>query len=391
MSLMSVVMFNFVCSMEPKGEDKMETEDRTAKKRKLNAITESLPAEGQSFLSCDESYKDKLETFRIKIQELSTDEKKQLLNFLEDQMYLLQSELDAEQKALLAPFLKLPNELLLHIFGYCLAMPTKFDIYDLEELIKQTSNNFIAIISVCKNLSVYKPDLLAIAKKYFNRMLLIISSSRFSYNQPRDLQRPRILNMLLKAGADVNIQDENENGNTLFMRWLYLRYMDHLKITLESNPDLDLRNNDGDTALIFCTKRIKPFELQPCDNECINLMPLIMIKKIDVNAKNNDGDTALICLVKSLKDSTLLEHGLRVFFSDRTDIDVNAQDKDGNTAVMILIVDKGCLYYQGAVEFLISKGADLNIKNNDKKDALALCCNQNRTKFIKQKLKFLKK
>jgi ankyrin repeat protein len=126
-----------------------------------------------------------------------------------------------------------------------------------------------------------------------------------------------VIKKLIKAGADVNIQDEI-----------------------------------GDTPLFLAVDNI----------QYDTVVELLKIENIDVNIQNKDKCTAL--MLASIDGSLdivlkLLEH---------KNINLNIEDVDGNTALMIS-VREGHLEIAKA---LIEANAEVNIKNNKKETAITL-------------------
>ena len=67
------------------------------------------------------------------------------------------------------------------------------------------------------------------------------------WNAPEnDKNETKIINLLLKAGADVNIKDNN--GNTVLM-WVSSPYTRVFKLLLDAGVDINAKNNVGKTVL----------------------------------------------------------------------------------------------------------------------------------------------
>lgn len=163
---------------------------------------------------------------------------------------------------------------------------------------------------------------------------------------------------LLRHSADVNAQTDVgkstalmeaiENGNPNIIRLLAKR------------SDPDLQDSQGDTALMHLMRKPTPFGVR----DMVPVEALIKNSK-DVDIKNNDGQTALMEAGKGLDDQTvkaLIEHGA----------DPNIQDKNGMTPLMHL-VGSGVLplafKYTEALNVLVPK-TNLDLQDTSGRTAL---------------------
>jgi hypothetical protein len=112
--------------------------------------------------------------------------------------------------------------------------------------------------------------------------------------------------LLINSGANLNIQ--NNDGETALM--LALKYSDKyssletVKLLINSGAKLDIQNKDGDTALMLC--------ILTCIRSSCNLYNLTIFVKLLIDSdanltlKNNKGETALTMMLAQLK---LVEDG----------------------------------------------------------------------------------
>jgi predicted component of type VI protein secretion system len=123
---------------------------------------------------------------------------------------------------------------------------------------------------------------------------------------------------LLKSGADVNARD-NE-GSTALMWATYWGYLDIVNLLLEKGADINAKDGSGRTALMWVLSKGRPFV-------DVDMMKLLVHKGADVNAKDKDGVTALMQSVSRCKLEVirlLLDGGA----------DINAKTNAGETALM---------------------------------------------------------
>ena len=189
-----------------------------------------------------------------------------------------------------------------------------------------------------------------------------------------------IVKRLIKAGANVNAQDEN--GITALMFACKNNNFDIAKILLGAKADVNIKDHDGYTALRYACI-VENFEIvntlitAGADvnsqdklgstalfsvDKNIDIVKALLAAGANVNSKLDDGFTLLMYKCKYGKDNlelvkTLIVHGA----------EVNAQDENGKTALMIAC-EKG---YKDKVNALLAAGADISKKDN--KNGTALC------------------
>ena len=140
-----------------------------------------------------------------------------------------------------------------------------------------------------------------------------------------------LLDLLLDRGTDVGLKTR-WSGLTALHLAAGSYDLTALKILLSRNPDLNVRDNNGNTALIVAA----------ADHS--EAVPILLAKGADVNATNVAGATALMFAVTSPRNiKTLLEHGA----------DSNARDNDGWSVLQAAWLD-GC---PATIELLIKAGA----------------------------------
>ncbi len=165
--------------------------------------------------------------------------------------------------------------------------------------------------------------------------------------------------LLLKNGADVNVQ--NGNGNTALYFAAQWNWAGVAKLLIDNGAVISIQTNKGWTAL--CRAAYKG-HLEICE--------LLIDSGADVNAKTNIGGTALIWTVRKghlAVCKALIENGA----------DVNAKTNIGDTA-LIWAVYRGFL---DVCSTLIENGAAFNIINNKQKSALSIAAKKGKAELCK--------
>lgn len=145
---------------------------------------------------------------------------------------------------------------------------------------------------------------------------------------------PALVQALIKAGADVNVQDEK--GNTALRYAAGAGNYESVRILLESGADVNAKNSEGRTALMSAAT----FKFN------LAMVQLLLDFKADVNAQNDDGYTALMQaadwgntkVVKLLLDAGA-DVNMRTKAKRLTALDLAR--KGGYKEVMQMLIDAG--------------------------------------------------
>jgi ankyrin repeat protein len=155
----------------------------------------------------------------------------------------------------------------------------------------------------------------------------------------------RVLKLLLSASADPGGQ--NEHGETALMMAARSGRAENVKVLLGTGIAVDAKDQNGSTAL-----------LQAVTNEEPEVTKLLLEKGADVNNKDEDGTTALALAAGQGQPETmkiLIDAGAAV----------DARDGEGSTPLMEVVDTENALV-------LLKAGADLSIKDNHGRTALAI-------------------
>lgn len=176
-----------------------------------------------------------------------------------------------------------------------------------------------------------------------------------------------ITKLLIESGADINLKDDE--GNTALMYAAFNGYRDIAESLINAGADMNakiLLNNRrvkflgeqdplyGNTALLLALK-----------NEKDDVAKLLIRSGADVNLKDNSGGNALMNAVP-------YGHKDMVELLVKSGADVNAKSSSGWTALMNAVGNG----YRDIAELLVKSGADVNAKNNNNMTALmyaAMC------------------
>ena len=204
----------------------------------------------------------------------------------------------------------------------------------------------------------------------------------------------------LAAGADVNTR--SPSGNTALMLAIEYSYgrLDVATFLMDNGADLNAVDSDGNTALMIATARnnneavvallahkaavhfrnkegrtalhIASAELHKRDVEALlAIKPAVTASSagvdvvgVDVNSRDNSGRTPL--MLAADHDSFVPDEVMELLLAHGAKID--EQDPQGNTSLMIAAKAGG----MSGVEYLVSKGAAVNLKNQAGETALKL-------------------
>ena len=192
-------------------------------------------------------------------------------------------------------------------------------------------------------------------------------------------------NYLISKGLDWNYKDDEKNG--FFHYAARAGNIENMKLALKENIDYNLYNSRGENAMFFASYGRRRSEI------ILNTLTFLDSLGLKVNIVNNIEETPLHHAVKRGNTEIIkffLDHG----------IDVNKIDENGNTAfinsifgklenIQMLLplineinhknkdghsaLSKSVIYAKKDVfKFLIKKGANLNIEDENKDDLISL-------------------
>ena len=166
---------------------------------------------------------------------------------------------------------------------------------------------------------------------------------------------------LIQNGSDINNQD-NRGENVLSDSVTCVLYKDGkpsvfvFESLLKYNPDVNIRNSQGNTVLHFVSNK--------------EFVELLINHGADIEAVNDFGETPLIKNMSYDKTVLLVEKGANVNY-------VNPQN--GKTALHEAIF----CYDIRTTEYLLSKGANVNVFDKSGKSPLDIALDYSKDKYIK--------
>ena len=163
---------------------------------------------------------------------------------------------------------------------------------------------------------------------------------------------------LFKTGMDINMQDKSSGVTVLMIASAYPHYKDVLEFLLNRNADVNIKSNEGKTALIWAVS---------ASDENVKLL---LSKGADANAKTNDGMTPFIQSVLSILSNkvttevcdTLLKAGAKINTA------ITGRNAPGWTALHFAAFEGNL----DLVNYLIRHGANVNSVSDDGSSVLSL-------------------
>ena len=228
-------------------------------------------------------------------------------------------------------------------------------------------------------------------------LLIFIPSDCLAQNRIDELIDAALqgdLDTIMEAMRDrpfFNVNVSDDSGNTMLMAASYKDRQNVFEFLLKMSADLDAKNRHGTTALMAAVG---------WSNEAI--VRQLLDRGADPNVRNNNDDTALMIAIRYEKvdviDDLLLAgaylEGMDIYSTQNSDfsleliqlacsvdrldivqylvetevVDVNAQSETGLTPLMFA----GMYNAIDIARYLLERGADPNVQNNDGGTALIL-------------------
>ena len=161
--------------------------------------------------------------------------------------------------------------------------------------------------------------------------------------------------LLLQQGTGVNTRDKQQATPLHFAS--FGRHFEIALTLLGHGADVNARNADGQTPLHRVSLNPSP-KIRSGYNEASRLAQLMLERGADVNARDNDQATPL----HSASYMSKLE-ATRVLLDNGANI--HAKNIQGRTPLHIVSQDRYSISEPALVELLLSRGADVNERDND--------------------------
>lgn len=136
---------------------------------------------------------------------------------------------------------------------------------------------------------IYVKDDIQLFKKKLEQIKLDIKEVEDIFINTTIYKNPKYLKLLLETNIDLNIK--NKYGSTVLMTASIYGYTDSVRLLLEAGANPNIKNKEGKTALILVSEKL--------ENININCMELLLEFKADVNLQDCKGNTALLYASKN--------------------------------------------------------------------------------------------
>ena len=108
----------------------------------------------------------------------------------------------------------------------------------------------------------------------------------------KPVERRTLLNRLLQAGLDADAKDGNSQDTLLHMLCRYFAPKDDIALLLEHGPDVNSRNEDGETPLMLACRTNKSIGME-------SRLRILLEHDADVNLTDRHGKTAMDSLAET--------------------------------------------------------------------------------------------
>jgi ankyrin repeat protein len=190
-----------------------------------------------------------------------------------------------------------------------------------------------------------------------------MESELFDAIKDNDLDKVKTL-----IESDANINARNNEGETILW-WSYGDF-EFVEYLIEKGININIKNNEGETVLFsLCEDSYD-------EDKNFEVMILLIENGANINTRNSEGETVLqTCNWSDNLKQKLNEYDAKTLIKDacekgylkiaklliKNHFDVNADD-DYNFELLSIVCEKG---YFEILKLLIEKGADVNAKNDN--------------------------
>ena len=179
---------------------------------------------------------------------------------------------------------------------------------------------------------------------------------------------PKIVQMLMDAGADdtmQNVKEETPAHIAVSKKIFFKEIKPEERVEmLRSLKNIDIPGTEGKTPLMLAQAR----DLYISDT----VSPVLIEKGADVNRKDNDGNNAMMLAAKWYSHMEVLKAMVNA------GLDINAQNNEGDTLLHLRLNNNGIQ----EARYLIKKGADYNIANNNHVTPVQIAVEQGRDEVL---------
>lgn len=173
---------------------------------------------------------------------------------------------------------------------------------------------------------------------------------------------PRIVAALLKAGADIN--DQDQDGRNVVMKAVANDpSLDFFNTLVQAGADLSAKSHSGRTLLMAAAETSRT----PA------ILEALLKAGQEVNARDRDGKTPLLMAANYNETPEVF----RLLF--KAGADIQAKDQEGATALHLAA---GHNENQEVIEILLKAGAEINARDNAGRTPLMLAAHNNRNSNI---------
>jgi ankyrin repeat protein len=175
------------------------------------------------------------------------------------------------------------------------------------------------------------------------------------------------MKMLLSAGSKTELQEGSGSKNTALLIATQRQNVEGVSLLLKYGADPDVRDCNGDSPIILAAKQQQQQPSSsssegggapPSSSSCLEILKLLLKNGAYVDMKDNGGDTALIWAIKS-RNIVFVRELLVQHQKQSIKCNINAAGVNNNTALILAASTD----QPDCVAMLIAGGADLEMCN----------------------------